>query len=157
MSVTTQSGSAQQYVSSGQQCVTGSWRNKEICSECVMCLGALTHTKPQESYFVFVYFDQDTYQHLINPIARRIYPVNAYLVQLLFLKLYFTTTYARICLFCAFTFVFFVIFMTWYDEALHCPSQRRNTFSLINQLTLDKHVFKTKLQLPQSFSNVTEV
>ena len=28
-------------------------------------------------------------------------------------------------------------------------------FSLINQLTLDKHVFKPLLQLPQSFSNVT--
>ena len=48
MSVTTQSGSGRQYV-------TGSWRNKESCSECVMCLGALTHTKPQESYFAVVY------------------------------------------------------------------------------------------------------
>ena len=29
--------------------------NKEFCSECVMCLGASTHTKPQISYFVVVY------------------------------------------------------------------------------------------------------
>ena len=47
--------------------------------------------------------------------------------------------------------------MTWYDEALHCPSHKRNKFSLVNQLTLDKHIFKTKLQLPQSFYNVTGV
>ena len=45
--------------------------------------------------------------------------------------------------------------MTWYDEALHCLSHRRIKFSLINQLTLDKQVFKPLLQLPQSFSNVT--
>ena len=102
-------------------------------------------------------FVQDTYQSLINPVARQIYPVYAYLIQLFFLKLYFTTTYARICLFCAITFVFFVIFMTWYDEALHCLSNKRNKFSLVNQLNLDKHVFKTKLQLTQSFYNVTGV
>ena len=100
-------------------------------------------------------FVQDTYQNLINPVARPIYPVYAYLIQLLFLKLYFTTTYARICLFCAITFIFFVIFMTRYDDALHCPSHKRNKFSLVNQLTLDKHLFKTKLQLPQSFYYVT--
>ena len=55
MYVTTQSGSGRQYVGSGRQYVTGSWRNKEFCSECVMCLGALTQAKPQESYFVVVY------------------------------------------------------------------------------------------------------
>ena len=102
-------------------------------------------------------FVQDTYQNLINTVARGIYPVYAYLIQLLFLKLYFTTTYARICLFCAITFAFLVIFMTWYDEALHCPPHKRNKFSLVNQLTLDRHVIKTKLQLPQSFYNVTGV
>ena len=100
---------------------------------------------------------QDTYQNFINPVARRIYPVYAFLIELLFLKLNFTATYARIYLFCAFTLVFFVIFMAWYDEALHCPSHARKMFSLVNQVTLDKHVFKTKLQLPQSFSNVTDV
>ena len=41
--------------------------------------------------------------------------------------------------------------MTWYHEALYFPSHKRNKFSLANQLTLDKHVFKTKLQLPQSY------
>ena len=46
-SVTTQSGSGRQYVGSGRQYVTGSWRNKDLCSERVMCLEALTHTKPQ--------------------------------------------------------------------------------------------------------------
>ena len=55
MYVTTQSGAGRQYVGSGQQYVTGSWRNKEFCSECAMCLGALTHTYPQVSYFVVVY------------------------------------------------------------------------------------------------------
>ena len=55
---------------------------------------------------------EDTYQNLINPVARRNYPVYAFLIQLLFLKLYFTTTYACICLFCVFTFVFIKIFMT---------------------------------------------
>ena len=48
-------------------------------------------------------------------------------------------------------------FMISYDEALHCTSHKRNKFSLVNQLTLDKYVFKAKLQLPQSFSNVTGV
>ena len=47
--------------------------------------------------------------------------------------------------------------MNWYDEALHCPSHKRNTFSLVNQLTLNTHVFKTQLQLPQSLYNVTGV
>ena len=99
----------------------------------------------------------DTYQNLINPVARKMFPVYAYLIQLLLLKLYFTTLYACICLFSAITFVFFVFFMTWYDEALHCHTHKRNKFSLVNQLTLNRHVFKTKLQLPQSFYNVTGV
>ena len=54
----------------------------------------------------------------LNPVARRIYPVYAYLIQLLFLKLYFTITYARICLFCVFTFVFFVFLRL--DMMRHC-------------------------------------
>ena len=77
-----------------------------------MCLRALTHTKPQEYLFCRCIFVQDTYQNLINPEVRRIYPVYAYLIQLLFMKLYFTTTYAHIYLFCAFPFVFFAFFMT---------------------------------------------
>ena len=40
---------------------------------------------------------------------------------------------------------------------MHCPSHKRDKFSLVNKLTFDKHVFKTKLQLPRSFSNVTGV
>ena len=71
----------------------------------------LTCTKTQDSYFVVV----DLFlilQNVINPEARRIYPVCAYLIQLLFLKLNFTTAHVRIYLFCAFTLVFFVLFMT---------------------------------------------
>ena len=56
MSVTAQSGFGRKYVGSGRHCVTGFCQNKEFCSEFerVMCLGALTHTKPQLSYFVIV-------------------------------------------------------------------------------------------------------
>ena len=47
--------------------------------------------------------------------------------------------------------------MASYEEALHCPSHKRNKFSLVNHFTLDKNVLKTKLQLHQSFFNVTGV
>ena len=78
-----------------------------------MCnvFGSLDAYQTTSILFCFCLFVQDTYLNLINPVARRIYPVYTYLMQLLFLKLYFTTTYARNAYF-VHSLSFFLFFMT---------------------------------------------